>query len=173
LYCEDRHSQAIVLPYDGGMTMHLILPAERTDGRQFQKRLTSGAWESYLSRFDNLPGMIQMPRFKLDWSAPIEPALKAMGMERAFDPNRAEFDGIRTDYPPVWIDQVLHRAVAEVNEEGTEAAAATAVLVRCSSSLNERQERSFRMVVDRPFFVAIRDARTGVILFMGWVGDPG
>jgi len=77
-----------------------------------------------------------------------------------------------TCQPPVWIDQVLHRAVAEVNEEGTEAAAATAI-TQCLSARNQRPPRHFQMIVDRPFFVVIRDETSGTILFMGWVGDPG
>jgi serine protease inhibitor len=157
-YYEDRELQAAVLPYEGGMAMHIILPAARTDPRQFQHCLSSGAWEKRLERFDR---------------AGLDPALKALGMERAFDPDRAEFDGIRTDYPPVWIDQVLHRAVAEVNEEGTEAEAVTAVLMSGRSAKSERPPRHFQMIVDRPFFVVIRDETSKTILFMGWVGDPG
>jgi serpin B len=69
-------------------------------------------------------------------------------------------------------DRVLHRAVAEVNEEGTEAAAATAVFVPLSAERFNRPPRLFRMIADHPFFVMIRDETTRTILFMGWVGDP-
>ncbi|MGA9073855.1 MAG: serpin family protein, partial [Candidatus Sulfotelmatobacter sp.] len=110
---------------------------------------------------------------KLDCCARLERALKALGMERAFDPDRAEFDGVRAEQLPVWIDQVLHRAVVEVNEEGTEAAAATAECAPLSAARFNRTPRLFQMIVDRPFFVVIRDETTGTILFMGWVGDPG
>ena len=92
-------------------------------------------------------------------------------MERAFDRNRAEFAGIQAGEQAVWIDQVVHRAVAEVNEEGTEAAAATAVLIPMMSRF-VRPTRQFEMIVNRPFFVVIRDQPTGTILFMGWIGDP-
>jgi serine protease inhibitor len=170
-YYEDRELQAVVLFYEGDMAMHVILPAERTNPRQFQHSLSSAAWEARLSRFDSVLGTIQMPRFKLDYRAPLEPALKALGMERAFDHERAEFDGIQTDRPPVWIDQVLHRAVAEVNEEGTEAVASTLVEAYCLGR-EQRPPRQFQMIVDRPFFVVIRDETSKTILFMGWVGDP-
>ena len=170
-YYEDRELQAVVLPYEGDMAMHVVLPAAHTDPRQFQQSLSSDAWDSRVARFEKVLGTIQMPRFKLDYRARLEPALKALGMECAFDPNRAEFDGIRAERPPVWIDQVLHRAVAEVNEEGTEAAAAMAV-TQCMSAGNQRPPRLFQMIVDHPFFVVIRDETSETILFMGWVGDP-
>ncbi len=172
-YYEDRQLQAVVLPYEGDMAMHVILPAAGTDSWQFQQSLSSGAWESWLARSEQAAGTIEIPRVKLDYRARLEPALKASGMERAFDPDRAEFDGVRAEQLPVCIDQVLHRAVAEVNEEGTEAAAVTAVLVPLSAARFNRTPRLFQMIVDRPFFVVIRDETTGTILFMGWVGDPG
>jgi serine protease inhibitor len=171
-YYEDDESQAVVLYYDGDMAMYVILPAAGTNARQFQRSLSSGAWESRLARFEEVEGTIQIPRFKLDCRAQLERALKSLGMERAFDPNQAEFDGVRAGQLPVWIDQVFHRAVAEVNEEGTEAAAATMVTWLGSSASIKRPPRHFKMIIDRPFFVVIRDETTGTILFMGWVGDP-
>ena len=121
---------------------------------------------------DEVEGTIQMPRFKLDYRAQLERALKILGMECAFDPKQAEFDGVRARQLPVWIDQVFHRAVAEGNEEGTEAAAVTMATVWLSASI-KRPPRHFEMIIDRPFFVAIRDKTMETILFMGWVGDPG
>jgi serine protease inhibitor len=170
-YCEDDESQAVLLYYEGRMAMYVILPAAGTNARRFQRSLSSGAWESRLARFEEVEGTIQIPRFKLDCRAQLERALKSLGMERAFDPNQAEFDGVRAGQLPVWIDQVFHRAVADVNEEGTEAAAATMVTACLSASI-KRPPRHFEMIIDRPFFVAIRDKATGTILFMGWVGDP-
>jgi serine protease inhibitor len=171
-YYEDRRLQAVVIPYEGDMAMVVILPAKGTDSRQFQQSLSSGAWESCLRHCKQAGGTIQMPRFKLDYCALLERALKALGMERAFDPDVAEFDGIRAGQFRVWIDQVLHRAVLEVNEDGTEAAAATGVLVPLSAARLSSPPRLFQMIVDHAFFVMIRDETTGTILFMGWVGDP-
>ena len=170
-YYEDRDLQAVALPYEGNMSMHVILPASRTAPRQFEESLSLCAWELRLARFEKVLGTIQIPRFKLDYHASLEPALKALGMERAFDPNRAEFDGIRTKGPPLWIDQVSHRAVVEVNEEGTEAAAVTAFAM-LGAARNAPPPRRFQMIVDRPFFVVIHDEAAGTILFMGSVGDP-
>jgi serine protease inhibitor len=171
-YYEAGRLQAVALPYEGGMAMYVVLPSERSDLRQFRRSLTSGLWESWLAEFNFMPGTIVLPRFKLDYLAGLERALTALGMERAFDRERAEFAGIQTAQPRVWIDQVLHRAVAEVNEEGTEAAAATAVVMRATSMLPARPPRQFEMIVDHPFLVVIREEATGAILFMGWVGDP-
>jgi serine protease inhibitor len=170
-YYEDSRLQAVALPYLGSMAMHVVLPAERTDLQQFQRSLTSGSWESWLAKLEPMPGTIGFPRFKLDYFVPLERALKALGMERAFDRNRAEFDGIQAGEQAVWIDKVVHRAVAEVNEEGTEAAAVT-MATECFSASRPRPPRMFQMIVNRPFFIAIRDEATGTILFMGWIGDP-
>jgi len=169
---EEGQLQAVALPYEGGMAMYVVLPAKGADLQPFRRSLTSGLWESWLAQLRPMLGTIRLPRFKLDYFAQLEPALKALGMERAFDREHAEFDGIQTAQPRVWIDQVLHRAVAEVNEEGTEAAAATAVTAVFSAMLPARPPRQFEMIVDRPFLVVIRDEGTGTILFMGWVGDP-
>ncbi|HTF44112.1 MAG TPA: serpin family protein [Terriglobales bacterium] len=171
-YYEDRKLQAVVLPYEGGVAMHVILPAAHTDVQQFQQSLSWSGWNSQLARFEEAAGTIQIPRFKLDCHAQLERALKALGMERAFDPGRAEFDGVKAEHLPVYIDQILHRAVAEMNEEGTEASAATAIAVPCSSPRFDRAPRPFRMIVDRSFFVVIRDETTRSILFMGWIRDP-
>jgi serine protease inhibitor len=170
-YYEDRKLQVVVLPYEGDMAMHVILPASRTDPQRFEESLTSRAWEVRLARFEKVLGTIQIPRFKVDYHARLDPALKVLGMGRAFDPDRAQFDGIRTGWPPLWIDQVSHRAVVEVNEEGTEAAAVTAVAM-LRAARNAPPPRQFQMIVNRPFFVVIRDEIAGTILFMGWVGDP-
>lgn len=171
-YEEEGQLQAVALPYEGGMAMYVVLPAERTDLRQFRRTLTAGLWESWLAEVKPMLGTIKLPRFKLGYLAQLEPALTALGMERAFDSDRAEFDGIQTTQPRVWIDQVVHRAVVEVNEEGTEAAAPTAVTAVLSAMRRAHPPERFEMIVDHPFLVVIREEATGAILFMGWVGEP-
>ena len=170
-YYGDEDLQAVALPYCDGMAMHVLLPAAGIDAQQLRERLSSGAWESGLARFKMVEGAIQIPRFTLDYRLQLETALKDLGMERAFDRNRAEFDGIRADHLPVWIERVLHRAVAEVNEEGTVAAAATDLSGYLG--IDEVEPPShFEMIVDRPFMVVISDQSTRTILFMGWIGNP-
>jgi serpin B len=111
-----------------------------------------------------------LPRFKLAYQATLNDALKALGMGIAFDGRRADFSGMTADGKPgASIDEVKHKAFVEVNEEGTEAAAVTSIgMVR----LTMAPQRSFSMVVDRPFFCAIRDNQTGALLFMGTIVEP-
>jgi len=171
-YYEDRQLQMAALPYKGYLSMYVVLPSAGSSMGEFPQRVSSGSWESWIAKSKLMEGTIQLPRFRVDYDAQLESALSALGMERAFDENRAEFQAIRTDQPPVWIDQVIHRAMAEVNEAGTEAAAVTAVTMICRSAKSPRPERRFSLVVDRPFLVVIRDDDTRTILFMGWIADP-
>jgi serpin B len=97
-------------------------------------------------------------------------ALKALGMSVAFDPQSADFSAMHEGTDNVYISTVKHKTFVEVNEEGTEAAAVTSVGMG-TTSIREQPER-FNMVVDRPFFVAIRDNSTGTVLFMGTIVQP-
>lgn len=171
-YHEDDQLQAICLPYRGGAAMYVILPAAKTDLPAFRQSFRSGGWEPLLARMKREEGVIRLPRFKVDYEAQLAAALSSLGMGRAFDRHQAEFGHLHTDRPPVWIDRVVHRAVADVNEEGTEAAAATMTHMLCGSAMTRRPRRLFQMTVDRPFLLVIRDESTKVLQFVGWIRDP-
>jgi len=169
-YYEDERLQAVALPYNQEMAMYVVLPANGIDPQEFQQSLSSDMWQSWRAGLEPVKGTIELPRFKAEFSVDLRPSLKGLGMKRAFDPGAAEFGGIRAARQPFWIEEALHKAVVEVNEEGTEAAAATGFTAVFGAE--PRPPRTFRMIVDRPFFLAIYDASTGTILFMGWIGDP-
>ena len=123
-----------------------------------------------MKQFNETEGDIALPRFKVEYTVTLNDALKALGMGVAFDEGRANFRGMIESSGNVYISQVKHKTFAEVNEEGTEAAAVTSTEMRATSAMRPRQR--FRMVVDRPFFCAIRDNTTGTVLFMGSITDP-
>jgi serpin B len=167
-YYETNQFQAVSLPYDKKqVSMVLFLPKKSFNLPDFTKTLTAESWQQWMSRFRTQPGSVQVPRFKLEYEVELKKALSALGMPIAFDASKANFDALST--ASTKIDQVKHKTFVDMNEEGTEAAAATSVgIVATSMPMNE----PFRMVVDRPFFCAIRDNRTGTILFMGAIVDP-
>ena len=170
-YYEDKTFQAVSLPYGGSrVSMYIFLPAKGTSIVQFQKQLNAASWDSWMSEFVETQGDIALPRFKVDYEIGLNDALKQLGMGVAFDPNRADFSGVAKYSENAFISRVKHKAFAEVNEEGTEAAAATSVEMSVTSVMRPR--KSFRMIVDHPFFCAIRDNRTGALLFMGSIVDP-
>ena len=171
-YFEDREVQVAALPYRGGISMYIVLPVPKADLTEFRQNLDSGLWESWTARSKSMPGMIQLPQFRVDYESTLKAALCALGMERAFDQDRAQFEHIQTNLPPVWLDQVTHRAVAEVNEEGTEAAAVTITHTLAAAAWPPRPPRQFQMIVDHPFLAVILDETRKVILFMGWIADP-
>jgi serine protease inhibitor len=170
-YYEGRDFQAVSLPYGGGRaSMYIFLPSSGSGLQGFQKGLSESAWNTWMNEFRETEGDLSLPRFKVEYEITLNNALKAIGMGAAFDERRANFRGMIESAANVYISQVKHKTFAEVNEEGTEAAAVTSTEMRATSAMRPRQR--FRMVVDRPFFFAIRDNSSGALLFMGAITDP-
>ena len=109
---------------------------------------------------------LALPKFGIETKTDLASTLAALGMPTAFD-ERANFSGITTA-EPLEISDVIHQANIDVDEKGTEAAAATAVVIRATGMPAE----PVTLGVDRPFLFAVRDVPTGTILFLGRVGDP-
>jgi serine protease inhibitor len=162
--------QAVSLPYgNGGVSLYLFLPDRESSLDEFLKGFSFQKWEEWVNNFKDTPGDVQLPRFKLDYEKTLNDSLKAVGMGVAFNQREADFSGIRPERD-LYISEVKHKAVVEVNEEGTEASAATSVGIAVTSVQQPRER--FTFVADRPFLMAIRDSQTGAILFMGAVMDP-
>ena len=162
-YTENESFQAISLPYgDRRARLVVILPRPTISTEEFQRTLTAENWRGWMSGLFEMEGDIVLPRFKVSYGTDLLPNLVALGGREL-----AGVDFLGMGAGPLVISRVIHKAFVEVNEEGTEAAAATALTM--SMGLSYR----FSMVVDRPFFFAIRDTWTGALLFMGFVLDPG
>lgn len=168
-YLEGPDFQAVQLPYGNerlGMTV--FLPDRNTSLDEFQQQLNADNWQAWMDQFETVEGSVMLPRFELEYETQLNDALKDLGMGVAFQESRANFSRM-VDIPPnAFIKEVKHKSFIEVNEEGTEAAAATSVEVRLESAPLD----SFNMRVDRPFFFVIQDYETGVLLFMGSVTSP-
>jgi serine protease inhibitor len=167
-YHESEEFQAVSLPYgkDGRLSFYIFLPKQNSNLKAFYQNLNIENWEKWMTQFNKQKGFIRLPRFKTDYEVTLNDALKSLGMEEAFS-RKANFSGMGKNFA---ISQVKHKTFVEVNEEGTEAAAATSVGI-VTTSLRQEPE-PFKMIVDRPFFCAIRDNQTGNILFMGSIIEP-
>ena len=169
LYNRGDKFQAIGLPYgQGSTTLIIFLPDQNSSLKEFLKGFNYDRCEEWMKGFRSTPGDIKIPRFKMDYESTLNDALKVLGMSVAFS-THADFSGMR-DQRDLFISEVKHKAIVEVNEEGTEASAATSVGISVTS-IRLPQER-FTFIADRPFLMAIRHQQTGAILFMGVVVDP-
>ena len=167
-YHETAEFQALSLPYGSGRAvMDIFLPAQRSSLAEFCRSLNGANWQRWHGKFATTEGALQLPRFKLAYETKLNDTLKALGMDIAFGP-AADFSGM-SRAEKLHIDEVKHKTFVEVNEAGTEAAAVTSVGMMRATFM---PKKTFRMVVDRPFFCAIRDTATGAILFMGAIVDP-
>lgn len=168
--------RAIRLPYAReGLSMIVIRP-EAIDGiDQVIADLDGaklGALADRLRNATKRPVVLTLPTFKFALATDLIAPFKALGMSKVFDPAQSDLSGLTglpREQAQSSIDQIAHRAVIEVTEEGTEAAAATAVVVTTRTMTPGAAER---FAVDRPFLFLIADDRTGAILFMGRVSDP-
>lgn len=166
-YLESPGFQAVELPYAGRQaSLYVFLPKENLD--KFLADLTPENWEKWMTQFRLREGTLELPRFKLENKYELTGELKALGMPRAFS-RQAEFAGISDE--PLLISQVVQKTFVEVNEAGTEAAAASGIGMR-ALAVRAPAEPPFTMIVDRPFYVAIREDQTGTILFHGAIEDP-
>jgi len=172
MYFKGKDFQSVMLPYGGGrVSMYVFLPDEEKGLDAFEKDLTPENWDLWLRSFQANPGDLTLPRFKVEWESGLNEALKALGMGEAFDSSRADFSQMARVKPgDLFISEVRQKSWCEVNEEGTVAAAVTSVGMATTSAQPPREK--FVMKVDRPFFFAIRDNFTGVVLFMGSIRNP-
>jgi serpin B len=167
-YAEAEGCQAVELPYEGGdLSMVVVLPREKDGLGKLEQSLTSQTLDGLLSKLESRDVAVTLPRFKLTARFELAKQLAAMGMPRAFDRFKADFSGISD--AKVGISEVIHQAFVDVNEGGTEAAAATAVIFKAASAVPV-PPTIFR--ADHPFLFLLRDHRTGSILFVGRVIDP-
>jgi serpin B len=165
-YWEDKDLQVLEMPYIGKqLSMVVLLPARINGLPQLEKKLNIENLRKWTTQLRNQKVATWLPKFKLKCDFRLDKALQEMGMVDAFLDN-ANFSGMDgTDW--LYLSAVLHKALIDVNEEGTEAAAATAVVVAQKSL---RMEPQFH--ADHPFVFLIQENQTGSILFLGRIIDP-
>jgi serpin B len=173
-YVEDADAQVLSLPYRGHeLSMVIVLP-KKVDGLgDVEAKLTEKRFSGWV---ENLNGdrrvEVYLPKFKMRSQFLLSRALKSMGMASAFS-NNADFSAMSRS-ESLLISEVIHQAFVDVDEEGTEAAAATAVLIAPTSAPFQPKEPPKPIIfrADHPFLFAIRDNRSGAALFIGRVEDP-
>jgi serine protease inhibitor len=162
--------QLLDMPYEHhDLSMIVILPKRKVGVKEIEKTITSANLDDWL-RLRKLHSVdVKLPKFKFTVQFNLKTTLTKMGMPIAFS-NGADFSGMASA-EKLKIDEVIHKAFVDVNEKGTEAAAATAVIIKTTSLPPELPKANFH--ADHPFVFLIRDNRSGSILFAGRVVKPG
>uniref|UniRef100_A0A7C4L344 Serpin family protein n=1 Tax=Bellilinea caldifistulae TaxID=360411 RepID=A0A7C4L344_9CHLR len=167
LYLRGPNYQVVRLPYqDSAMGMLVIIPDEG-QFEEVEKAISPQLLEEIRTSYSLTALRLSMPRFKVESSFNLSQTLAEMGMPAAFEAELADFSGM-TGRKDLFIADVVHKAYVDVNEKGTEAAAATAVVMELSAMPMEEVE----LTIDRPFLFLIEDQQSGTILFAGRIVDP-
>ena len=171
-YATGNGWQAVELPYEGSGFAFLVVLPESGEFETVEASLDSDVVGDIVGDLTDTQVELHLPRFTFDYSADLVTGLEALGMTDAFT-GQADFSGMIEGDPEeqLAISGVLHKAFIDLNEDGTEAAAATAVVMGATSAPME--DEPIELLVDRPFIFAIRDTDSGTILFLGRVLDPG
>ena len=171
-YLDGQGFQAIRLPYVGDkLGMYLFLPDEDTDLAAFVDGLSPGEWSLLMAEFGAATVRMRLPRFEYEYDLDLIPPLTNLGMGNAFDPAKADFSAMceAPEDVPVYIGMASHKTFMSVDEEGTEAGAATYIAVVGSAAPQNVVEITF----DRPFlFAVVNDADPSLVLFLGSVIRP-
>jgi serpin B len=167
-YASGEGYQAVMLSYEGDRIAMVILLPDRESFTAFEGMLDADQFNTIVSSMTRAEVWLTMPRFEIDSEFSLSDTLAALGMPDAFDPNAADFSGMAETDEQLSISAVIHKAFVKVDESGTEAAAATAVVIVGAAAPAEPIE----VRVDHPFIYAIYDQDTGTILFLGRVLNP-
>ena len=179
-YFETPDMQAIRLSFgEGDLVMEVLLPSKSSSLGALEGQLNLEHWSGWQAQYAPRAGKIELPRFELKSNYRLNGPLQTLGMTRAFHadgPDAAQLMGMFSSAPgqtragSFFISSVLQSTYWKVDEEGSEAAAVTTTGVRATAVA--RPEQPFEMIVDRPFFCAIEDRRSGALLFVGAIYDP-
>jgi len=159
--------QAVALPYKGGLTEMVVIVPDSGNFEAFESTLTADRYNQIVSALQPQDVNLSMPKFTFETQYGLSDTLVQMGMQDAFDPAMADFSGM-DGQRDLYIGNALHKAFIAVDEKGTEAAAATVIIMQAMALMPQ----GIVLTIDRPFFYVIRDVPTGTILFMGRVMDP-
>lgn len=174
-YTETDALQAVELPYLGRLSMVVVLPKKIDGLPALEQTLAIDGYEKWLTAMRTREVDLFLPRFRMEYEINLTDTLIAMGMPDAFG-MKADFSGMADQSSPIakeeplYLSAVLHKAFVDVNEEGTEAAAATAVVMTKTAVSIPAPPVVFR--ADHPFLFLIRDMRSGSILFLGRLVNP-
>ncbi len=166
-YAQGHGFQAVEIPYRTWELSMIVLLADEGEFEDFEDSLTAEILDQAIKELEERDITLTMPRFEFESEFMLDQTLAKMGMSDAFG-GAADFSGM-TDAEDLWISAVAHKAFVSVNEEGTEAAAATGAAMFMSAPL---EKEPVVLALDRPFVFLIRDEPTGAILFLGRVMNP-
>ena len=159
--------KAVSLPYaDDRLSLVVVVP-DAGQFAQVESLLDAPALATLVAGMTSKKVFLELPRFKIETGTSLKKLLMALGMPSAFDPNTADFSGM-DGTGGLFIGDVIHKAFVNVAEKGTEAAAATAVIMKDASA----PMVDMYVLANQPFLYFLRDQPTGAILFMGRVLDP-
>jgi serpin B len=165
-YLETADFKALELPYKGDQLAMVVLLPQKVDGlADLEKQLTSEKLASWTGKLTKHEVIVSLPKFKMTCDFSLAGQLQALGMKAPFA-GGADFSGMTTD-DALYIGAVIHKAFVDVNEEGTEAAAATAVVMT-----NESVHHVPEFHADHPFLFLLRDKQSGSVLFLGRFSEP-
>lgn len=170
-YMENEYIQAVTLPYgdDEDMSMNVILPKENSSLEEVRSLIANESWQDWQQELTSQEGTVMLPKFQLEYEATLNESLEKLGMKTAFDENKANFSKMIQEEDPLWISEVKQKTFIDVNETGTEAAAATSTEIETTSA---PIDPPFIMEINRPFIIIITDHPTDTILFMGSINKP-
>jgi len=168
-YLAGKGFQAVELPYIGGKVSMLLIVPDSGSFSNFEAGLDSTQVDAILASLQHQMVFLSIPKFNFESKFNLKDTLAGMGMSTAFDPQQADFSGMDGTHT-LYIGDILHKAVVTVDEKGTEAAAASAVVMEASAAFGEQP---VVLTVDRPFIFLIRDQSSGAILFAGRLLNPG
>jgi len=165
-YYETDLYPSVALPYAGNqISMVILLPKKAARMEKVENNLDAGYYNTLLDSMKPQQVDLSLPRFRIEEKYSLNGPLKALGMNRAFG-GKADFSGM-TGEKELYISNVMHQSFVEVDEKGTEAAAATGVVMRKTSVVRKKQFKA-----DHPFIFMIKDEKTGTVLFLGKLGNP-
>jgi serpin B len=170
-YAKSSEYQAVELPYKGKpMSMVIVMPQEG-QFESVEKTFNYPFVEQVLAKLKSNELVLSMPKLKFEAQFSLGKTLEDMGMLNAFKPDKADFSGMakETEQDKLYISEVIHKAVIEVEETGTKAAAASGVIAYTSEIKEKLPEI---MLINKPFLFFIRDIESGIVLFIGRVMNP-
>lgn len=170
-YASNNLFSSVKIPYGNGQYNMLVFkPSGENNSQDIINELNPENWINWLESFSMEEHVVvTMPRFKFAFEQSLNEALKALGMQKAFSPNLADFSKLSDE--DVYISSVKHKSFIDVNETGTEAAAVTSITFT-TTSVGTGEIQKIYFTVDKPFVFAITEKDTGAILFIGEVQNP-